>query len=143
VKLRAASAADLPRLAAWNRELIEDEGADTRLDLAGLEARMRRWLAGGYRAVVFESDAGPAGYALYRVDEEGATVRQLFVARSLRRRGVGREAVGRLLREEFPRGVRVSLEVLEQNAGGLAFWRALGFRPHARTLVAPAESEGR
>jgi ribosomal protein S18 acetylase RimI-like enzyme len=138
VKLRPATAADLPRLAAWNRELIEDEGADTKLDLAGLEARMRRWLAGDYRAVIFERDGGPVGYALHRRDEDGVFLRQLFVARALRRRGFGREAV-RLLLADLPRGARVSLQVLEHNAVGLAFWRALGFRAHARTLVAPAE----
>jgi ribosomal protein S18 acetylase RimI-like enzyme len=141
VKLRAATAADLPRLAAWNRELIADEGADTKLDLAGLEARMRRWLAGDYRALILEVDAGPAGYALYRHDEDGVHLRQLYVARPLRRLGIGREAVRRLLADEFPRGARVWLQVLEQNATGLAFWRALGFRPHARTLLAPAENE--
>jgi ribosomal protein S18 acetylase RimI-like enzyme len=104
---------------------------------------MRRWLAADYRAVVFEADAGPAGYALYRVDEDGVYVRQLYVARPLRRRGLGREAMRRLLADELPRGARAWLQVLEQNARGLAFWRALGFRPHARTLVAPAESERR
>jgi GNAT superfamily N-acetyltransferase len=141
VKLRAATAADVKRLAAWNRELIEDQRSETQLDLAGLEARMRRWLAGDYRAVIFEADAGPAGYALYRSDEDGVHLRQLYVARPLRRLGIGREAVQRLLRDELPRGARVWLQVLEHNATGLAFWRALGFRPHARTLLAPEESE--
>jgi ribosomal protein S18 acetylase RimI-like enzyme len=143
VRLRAATAADLPRLAAWNHELIEDQGADTKLGLAGLEVRMRRWLAGDYRAVMFEAETGPAGYALYRVDQDGVQLRQRYVARPLRRRGIGREAVRRLLAEEFPRATRVWLQVLEQNAVGLAFWRALGFRPHARALLAPAESETR
>jgi ribosomal protein S18 acetylase RimI-like enzyme len=141
LKQRPATVADLPRLAAWNRELIEDERSDNPMSLAQLEERMRRWLAADYRAVVFESDDRPVGYALFRSDEDGVHLRQLLVLRAHRRRGFGREAV-RLLREEvLPRGVRVWLQVLEQNERGLAFWGALGFRPHARTLVAPWETE--
>lgn len=53
--LRAATEADVPLLARWNRELIEDEGADNLTSPAELEARMRAWLAGDYRAVIFEA----------------------------------------------------------------------------------------
>jgi len=139
VRHRFATAADLPRLAAWNRELIEDQGSDNPMTVAQLEARMQRWLAGPYRAVLFEVADGPAGYALFQIDEDGVHLRQLLVPRALRRRGVGRAAVRLLLDEVFPRGARVWLQVLEQNESGLAFWSALGFRPHARTLVAPAQ----
>lgn len=111
------------------------------MTVAQLEERMRRWLAAEYRAVLFEAADGPAGYALFRSDEDGVYLRQFLVQRALRRRGLGRAAVRLLLEEVFPRGVRVWLQVLEQNEGGLAFWRALGFRPHARTLVAPTEGE--
>ena len=136
---RAASTADLPLLGAWNQELIEDERADTALDLAQLEQRMRSWLADSYHAVIFETDDGPIGYALHRPDESGICLRQFYVARTCRRRGLGREAVRLLLREVFPRGARVSLEVLDRNEAALAFWRAMGFRTHAQTLIAPAE----
>jgi GNAT superfamily N-acetyltransferase len=139
VKHRFATAADLPRLAAWNRELIEDERSDNPMSVAQLEERMRRLLAGDYRAVLFEVADGPGGYALFRVDEDGVYLRQLLVPRALRRRGLGRAAMHLLLDEVFPRGARVWLQVLEQNESGLAFWRALGFRPHARTLVAPVQ----
>ena len=61
MRQRSADAADLPLLAAWNRELIQDERADTALDLAQLEARMRAWLAASYRAVIFETGDGPIG----------------------------------------------------------------------------------
>ena len=139
MRQRAATAAALPLLARWNQELIEDEHADTALGLTQLEERMRGWLAASYRAVIFETDDGPVGYALHRPDESGVHLRQLFVARTCRRRGLGREAVRLLLREVLPRGVRVSLEVLDHNEAALAFWRALGFRPHAQTLLAPTE----
>jgi GNAT superfamily N-acetyltransferase len=136
VDFRFAGEADLPLLAAWNEQLIEDERAVTRLDRAGLEARMRVWIAAEYRAVLFEEAGQPVGYALFRPDEAGVYLRQFFVARERRRRGLGRRAVGLLLEYAFPRGCRVSLQVLNQNAAGLAFWRALGFADSAQTLVA-------
>jgi ribosomal protein S18 acetylase RimI-like enzyme len=136
VDVRPATTADLPLLAAWNEELIQDERADTRLDRSGLETRMRDWLANEYRAVLFENDGRAVGYALFRPDEAGVYLRQFFIARDRRRHGLGRSAVALLLAHVFPRGARVSLQVLNQNVNGLAFWRAVGFADSAQTLVA-------
>ena len=132
---RVAGEGDLDRLAAWNRELIEDERAATPLDVAQLRERMRGFLAGPYRALIFEEDGEPVGYALYRPDEDGVHVRQLFVARGRRRRGVGRRIVERLCDDVFPRGARVTVEVLVHNGAALAFWRAAGFADHAIALT--------
>lgn len=137
MELREAEAGDLPLLARWNRELIEDERADHLLTLAQLEARLRGWLAGEYRALIFEERAEPVAYALFCPDESGVTLRQLFVARARRRRGIGREAL-RLFRERcVPAGASFSLEVLVHNERALAFWRALGLREHAIRFRAP------
>ncbi len=133
---RAATEDDVALLAALNEQLIADEGADTALDRAGLEARMRAWLRGEYRAVVFEAESGPVGYALYRPDEAGVYLRHFVIERSARRKGLGREAVAILRGRVLPKGVRVALEVLVPNRAGLAFWRAVGFREHARVFVA-------
>ena len=133
---RPATGADLPLLAAWNEELIEDERGDTCLDRSSLETRMRGWLANEYRAVLFENDGRAVGCALFRPDEAGVYLRHFFIARDRRRQGLGRGAVALLLARVFPRGARVSLQVLNQNAAGLAFWRALGFADSAQTLVA-------
>ncbi|MGH7288270.1 MAG: GNAT family N-acetyltransferase [Myxococcota bacterium] len=135
MEFRFANAADLPLLAALNEQLIEDERAETRLDPAGLEARMRGWLAAEYRAVLFEADGGVVGYALFRPDEQGVYLRHFFIARDQRRRGLGRRAVALLLERVFPRRSRVSLQVLNHNAAGLAFWRAVGLADSAQTLV--------
>jgi GNAT superfamily N-acetyltransferase len=139
---RSADSADLPRLAAMNRALIEDEGAANRMSLGELEARMRGWLAGEYRAVIFEIDGAPVGYALFRPDESGVHLRQLFVDRAHRRQGLGREALRRLQAELWPAGARISVEVLVGNARGLAFWRAVGFADHAITLTSTPKPAG-
>jgi ribosomal protein S18 acetylase RimI-like enzyme len=132
---REATDADLDRLAAWNRELNEDERAENLLGVDALRERMRGFLAGAYRAVIFEEAGSPVGYALYRPDESGVYLRQLFVERALRRRGFGRRVVEVLLAEILPPGVRVTAEVLVHNDRALAFWRAVGFRDHALALV--------
>lgn len=132
---RRATTEDVPELARLNRQLIEDEGHDNPMDLSQLEQRMARWLAGRYRAVLF-SDAGrTVAYALYLDDERGGHhVRQLFVARDVRRRGHGRRAMELLMDEVLRTGARVSLEVLEGNGPARAFYAALGFSPYAITL---------
>ena len=131
---RPATPADLHLLAVFNEHLIEDERADTRLSLRELESRMQTWLDTDYQAAIFEVDAVPIGYALFRPQEHGIYLRQFFIARHARRRGLGRMAVSLLLRDVLPKGCRVTLEVLDHNEAGLAFWQALGFVGHAQTL---------
>jgi len=132
---RDATNADLDLLAGWNRHLNEDERAEKLLGVEQLRERMRGFLAGEYRAVIFEEAGAPVGYALFRPDENGIHLRQLFVDRAQRRRGVGRRIVERLRAEIFPRDVRVTVEVLVHNDAALAFWRAGGFVDHALALV--------
>jgi GNAT superfamily N-acetyltransferase len=77
-------------------------------------------------------------YALYRPSDDGwegpaggVYLRQLFVCRAKRRRGVGRAAVELLREEVWPRGCRVTLETLLHNEPARAFWRSLGFREYS------------
>jgi len=135
MRCRVATDGDLDHLVDWNRQLIEDERADTARDDTFLRARMRGFLAGGYHALIFEEAGAPVGYALYRPDEYGIHLRQLFVDRAQRRRGIGRRIVESLVAEVFPRGTRVQIEVLVHNDRALAFWRAVGFADHALALV--------
>ena len=131
MQIRDATEADLSQLAQWNRELIEDERADNPMTAGQLELRMRGWLGGDYQAVIFEEGSTPVAYALFLPDEGDINLRQFFVARAHRRRGIGREAM-RLFRERcVPAGASLSLEVLVHNQSALAFWRALGMREHA------------
>lgn len=54
MRYHLANDADLPLLAEWNRQLIQDEGHRNPMTVAELQARIQGWLAGEYRAVVFE-----------------------------------------------------------------------------------------
>lgn len=137
--LRPATANDLDLLARMNRQLIEDEKSTNLMDVEKLRERMQEWLGSTYDAVFFEQDGEVVGYALYRFENETfrerrvVYVRQFFVERVYRRRGVGRKAFMEL-RQHFFGNALLRLEVLTTNPSGLVFWRSLGFRTYAVTL---------
>src|SRR5437773_870857 len=96
---RAATLEDCPQLAELNNQLIRDEGHRNRMPAPELEQRMREWLAGDYRAVIYEDGDEVIAYALFREQPEEIYLRQLFVVRNRRREGIGRRAV-EILREK-------------------------------------------
>jgi len=81
---------------------------------------MKEWLAGEYRAVIFVLEKEPAAYALYRQTAGEIYLRQFFVRRGCRRRGIGREAIGVLRSRVWPADKRLTVEVLTANAAGVA-----------------------
>jgi ribosomal protein S18 acetylase RimI-like enzyme len=137
VHLREATFEDLPLLAELNRQLIQDQRSSNPMSLAELQERMRGWLAGEYRAVLFEIDSKPVAYAVFRPAEGGIHLRQFFVARGLRRQGIGRRAIEAFRKRHVPSSAALTLEVLVHNSAGIAFWRALGFQDHALSLRLP------
>jgi len=134
LKFRFALPADAPLLAAMNQQLIRDEGHRNPMDLAQLAERMRGWLAGEYRAVLFESLAGAAGYALWREEPEYVYLRQLFVVVEHRRQGIGRAALAWLWRNAWRDAARLRVEVLVGNTAARAFWCEAGFEEYCVTL---------
>jgi GNAT superfamily N-acetyltransferase len=135
---RYASDADLALIAEWNHQLIRDEGHRNSMTIEQLAERMKKWLQGEYQAVVF-SDDEPVGYALFKKEDSLIHLRQFFVRRDRRRVGIGRFAFDQLLREVWPSGVRLTVDVLCQNTGGVAFWRSVGYRDYCLSLeIMPA-----
>lgn len=128
---------DFALLVEWNRRLVVDERAwkVSAKDLPFLRRRMRRWLSGPYRAVLFLRGGAPVAYALYRRRERGVYLRQLYVDRPCRRTRVGREAVRLLFREILPKKGDVSVDVLLHNKAGMAFWHHVGFKDRAMRMV--------
>jgi GNAT superfamily N-acetyltransferase len=174
---RVAAAADLPQLASWNKQLIEDEGHDNTMSFEELVARMRNWLTTEYQALIFDEPATSAdralrksqsipsplsrglraagmtavecapaahegtpacggmtaagsasvAYALLRDTPEWVHLRQFFVARDRRRRGIGARAVALLRDSVIPPDKPVIVEAMVWNHPALAFWRAVGF----------------
>ena len=125
--VRLARPDECALLARFNADLIRDERHDNAMDIAELGERMREWLADGYRACLFETGAGPVGYALFRDLPECVHLRHFFIVPEYRGIGMGRRAFQRLHAAFFPPGKRVLVEVLTWNASGLAFWKSLGF----------------
>ncbi len=142
MQYRIATWDDVPILSAMNRQLVEDEGHRNRSKSDDWFAeRMRDFLNGEYRAVLFELEGDAVAYALYtkhRDDKDSIYLKQLFVDRTRRRQGIGREAI-RILREEiWPAGKRLSVGVLVDNHTARAFYAALGYREYSLELEIPA-----
>ena len=137
---RPATLDDCPVLAELNHQLLRDEGHRNRMTVAELEQRMRGWLAGEYRAVIYEDGGEVVAYALFREQPEELYLRQLFVVRHRRRQGLGRRAVEILRSQVWPRTKRLTVDVLVANQSGVAFWRAVGYTDYALTLEIMPES---
>ena len=98
-----------------------------------LAERMNKWIEGEYTAVLFEIGEVVA-YALYRNAEDSIYLRQFFVYREHRRQGLGRRAMQLLFREIWPKGKRITVEVLTGNASAIQFWRSVGFVDYSLAL---------
>ena len=138
LKVRLARPAENALLAQYNAQLIRDERHENAMSIAELGIRIREWLADDYQACLFETRAGPLGYALFRELAECMHLRHFFVVPEYRRNGLGRRAFQRLRAEFFPADKRVLVEVLAWNAGGIAFWKSLGFGERYLGLQLPA-----
>ena len=94
---------DCALLAELNHQLIRDEGRRNRMTVPELEQRMKGWLESEYAAVLFENPGEIVAYALYREQPKEIYLRQLFVVRNRRRKGIGREAVKILRAKVWPK----------------------------------------
>ncbi|MBN1584197.1 MAG: GNAT family N-acetyltransferase [Anaerolineae bacterium] len=142
VAYRIATFEDVPLLAAMNRQLVHDEGHRNRFKPdAWFEERMRAFLAGNYTAVLFEIESQVVAYALYVDHPDHADtiyLRQIFVDRAWRRRGIGRQALRILENEIWPPDKRLTVEVLVGNQAAWSFYHAVGFHDYSIELEIPA-----
>lgn len=144
MKHRFATSNDTARLAEWNHQLIRDEGHRNPMNVAQLEERMRGWLKGEYRAVIFEEKSEWVAYALYREETKEIYLRQLFVERGRRRQGIGRRAVEILRNTIWPKDKRLTVAVLTKNVEGVAFWRAAGYADYCLEMeIMPKQARRR
>jgi predicted metal-dependent HD superfamily phosphohydrolase/predicted acetyltransferase len=131
---RAATLDDCSLLAQLNHQLIQDEGHRNPMTVPQLEQRMRVFIEGEYRAIIFEQNGEIVAYALYREEPQQIYLRQLFVVRIRRRQGLGRQAMEILRSKVWPKTKRLTVEVLVANQGAVAFWRAVGYVDYALRL---------
>jgi GNAT superfamily N-acetyltransferase len=142
MNFRFAAGTDAPLLATMNYSLIRDLGLPNYLTVGALEQRMENWLAGDYQAVLFEGEAGPAGYALFRSEPEYVYLRQFFVVREVRRHGIGRSALDWLKGNVWSGCERIRIDVLPENRAAIAFWHSVGFSDLTITMEATLPPAG-
>ena len=120
------SARDIPRLAAMNKRLIEDEGSPNPMGPAELERRMGEFLRRDYEAFFFTEGGTVIGYALVRHTSVPPYLRQFYIDREYRRRHCGRKAFEMLM--DVLGTDEIDIDVLPWNEAGRLFWKSLGFR---------------
>ncbi len=125
---------DLDLLAEWNHQLIQDEGHRNPMSVSELRERMKGWLRSEYQAVIFSEDGESVAYALYKEDKKEIYLRQLFVKRDRRRKGIGRKAMDILRNQLWTKNKRLTVGVLTANHSAVAFWRSLGYKDYSLTL---------
>jgi ribosomal protein S18 acetylase RimI-like enzyme len=141
---RIATLDDIPILAKMNWELTEDENHRNRYKSdAWFRQRMKVFLQGEYHAVIFELENRIVAYALYRNHpdhDDTIYLRQIFVDRTVRRQGIGRQVMHILMNEYWSKDKRLTVEVLNSNHAAYEFYRSIGFRVYCLELeITPDE----
>jgi ribosomal protein S18 acetylase RimI-like enzyme len=144
VRLRGASEADETTLAAFMRQLREDDPEEGRFDEARCVPAMRRMLTDPSlgRAWLIEASGETAGYVVltlgYSIEFGGvaAFVDELFVARGKRRQGIGTATLKLVEAEARALGVAVLLlEVTRSNEAAKHVYRKAGFSDREHHLM--------
>jgi len=120
------SDADLDILASLNKQLIEDEQSDNKMNVAQLKERMHGFIHGEYSAYLFKDKDTIVGYALVKNTQSPIYLRQFFICREHRKKGYGTLAFNKLL--EALKINTIDIEVLCWNKPGKSFWDSLGFK---------------
>ena len=141
IDLKKATINDIAALAEMNQELIQDEHNRNPMNVRQLELRMQTWLDGNWSAIMIYKNNDLIGYLMYQQreddyhpDQRVIFVRQFFVQRAYRRRGIGRQAFDLITEKFFPSDAKVMLDVLATNSEALRFWEDLGFTRYATSL---------
>ena len=138
----------LDELALMNAMLREDEGffaesakteAQTSADhLDRLVERFDGWIREGQQVELIRvaGEREPGGYLVLDPLRTPAYLRQLFVQRGMRRRGIGRAAVDRLMQRYGSQEMDVAY--ISGNVPAKRFWRSMGFAPRSVMSRRPA-----
>ena len=122
-----AELTDADRLAELNQELIEDEQHPNPMRIAQLTERMQGWLTTDYICYMAKEKGSIVAYCLYRNDESYYYMRQLYVDRTHRRKGIATRLLDWLY-ENVWTDKKVRLDVLAHNKDAVAFYKRYGFR---------------
>ena len=136
-----ATQSDIPLLAQMNHHLVEDMDAQNG-SIDRYTARFHSWIGGGHWQVdLFDHDNSVVGYAVYQRRQDhfdrslGVTfIRHFFIARNVRRSGLGTLAFNTLLETRFNRATTVTLDILPSTPDAHGFWQSLGFETYYTVL---------
>ena len=122
-----AKLTDADILAELNKELIEDEQHPNPMNISQLTERMREWLTTDYICYMAKEKGSIVAYCLYRNDGVHYYMRQLYVDRVHRRKGIATRLLD-WLSENVWTDKKVRLDVLAHNEAAVAFYKRYGFR---------------
>ena len=123
---------DVDRLAELNKQLIEDEKSDNKMNMQELRSRMEMFLQTDYSAYFFWENNEVVGYALVNEHSKPVYLRQFLIERKYRRNHLGSKAVELLINELAVS--EMDIEVLSWNETGLKFWENCGFVERSRYM---------
>ena len=125
--------AQLDLIPRYRRMTAEDLGAVTAIESAiyphpWTRGNFRDSLAAGYHCWIVECGGEMAGYSVVMIAAGEAHLLNLSVAAPWQRRGIGREALGFVLKLARDYGARqVMLEVRPSNRAAIALYSSAGF----------------
>ncbi len=123
--LRAATVEDLAAIMAIERDVFPLDAWPEHLMRSELEAAVSHYLVAVDEAA---ADGSIAGYAGLRVVGDQGDIQTIAVATAMRRQGIARAMLTRLLAEAHRRRARdVFLEVRADNPGAIELYESLGF----------------
>lgn len=118
---------DVERLAEMNLHLIEDEQHPTTMNMKQLIQRFKQWLENEYTCYCVRQHGSIVAYCLWRDDGKYYYMRQLYVERKHRRKGIATKLLDWLY-ENVWTDRKVRLDVLAHNVSAVAFYKRYGFR---------------
>jgi GNAT superfamily N-acetyltransferase len=137
VRVRAASAEDVPLILSFIKELAEYERLSH--EVVATEETLREWLFGERtvaEVLIGESGGDPAGFALFFhnfstfLGKPGIYLEDLYVRPEFRGRGIGRALLVHLAGLAKERGCgRLEWSVLDWNEPAIGFYRGMGASP--------------
>jgi GNAT superfamily N-acetyltransferase len=137
IEVREASAADVPTILSFIRELAGYERLSH--EVVATEETLRENLFGERpyaEVLIAERDGSPAGFALFFhnfstfLGRPGIYLEDLYVKPGLRGSGIGKELLARLARLAIERGCgRLEWWVLDWNEPSIGFYKELGAVP--------------
>ena len=138
MKYRIATNEDIEILAEMNQELCKDENHKNQFKSKNwFQKRMATFLNSSYTAVIFELKDNPIAYAFFVNHAEHVDtihLRQIFVRGTVKRQGIGKNAMQILLNKVWPKGRRITVESLSNNHKALSFYKSLGFTDYSVEL---------